>query len=440
MSDGFYRAFEDKHRGTLELIKERQRVYLPLITPLLSVYPGVTTMDLGCGRGEWLELLVEAGFDAHGIDLDDGMLAECRKRGLQVKTQDALTALKELPDNSQAIVSGFHFAEHIPFDVLQEVVQQALRVLKPAGLLILETPNPENISVGTANFYLDPSHNRPLPPLLMEFLPEYYGFYRVKILRLQEPFKLSDERKFGIHDVLGGVSPDYAVVAQKAADPVVLQKVSQALDKDYGVTLGMIASRYEGQRDEALQALDQRANENLVKVDQTLRTQIQVVEGNFAKNLQHQLNTLDYKLNVLIQQVDANQDRRLVLLERQLSEAESQLQKIEARRPISLIKRVIKKVLRVFSNRTKVFLSHHPGLHGRLVATARKIGIYKLLNRVLNRAASGSSAAGVNPMPTTNGLSLVAANELGKDLKDQSAEVQDIYREIESAIKKTESH
>jgi SAM-dependent methyltransferase len=224
--DGFYRAFEDKHRGSREQIKNRQRVYLPLVSPLAHVYPGVQTIDLGCGRGEWLELLGELGFDARGVDLNDGMLQECRDRGLHVATEDALTALQKLPDASQAVVSGFHFAEHIPFDILQQVVQEALRVLRPAGLLILETPNPENIVVGSANFYLDPTHNRPLPPLLLEFLPEYCGFHRVKLLRLQEPVNLTDTRRLTIHDVLSGVSPDYAVVAQKAADPQLILHVS----------------------------------------------------------------------------------------------------------------------------------------------------------------------------------------------------------------------
>ncbi|MCX7222597.1 MAG: class I SAM-dependent methyltransferase, partial [Burkholderiales bacterium] len=135
--DGFYRAFEDKHRGSRDAIKNRQRVYLPFVLPLANLYPGSQTLDLGCGRGEWLELLTEIGLDARGADLDDGMLQECRDRGLRVMTEDALSALKKLPDSSQAVVSGFHFAEHIPFQVLQQVVQEALRVLRPAGLLIL---------------------------------------------------------------------------------------------------------------------------------------------------------------------------------------------------------------------------------------------------------------------------------------------------------------
>ena len=81
MSDGFYRAFEDLHRGSRELIKGRQRVYAPFIAPLQQHYGHVPAIDLGCGRGEWLELLTEAGFDAQGVDLDDGKLEDCRTRG-----------------------------------------------------------------------------------------------------------------------------------------------------------------------------------------------------------------------------------------------------------------------------------------------------------------------------------------------------------------------
>lgn len=79
-----------------------------------------------------------------------------------------------------------HIVEHIPFEDIQTLVQEAFRVLTPAGLLILETPNPENIQVATSGFYIDPTHTRPIPSQLLSFLPEYYGFKRTKILRLQE--------------------------------------------------------------------------------------------------------------------------------------------------------------------------------------------------------------------------------------------------------------
>jgi O-antigen chain-terminating methyltransferase len=266
MSDGFYRAFEDQHRGSRELIKTRQRVYLPFIEPLKILYPEASALDLGCGRGEWLELLTESGFKARGVDLDDGMLAVCRERGLAVQTKDAVTGLQEQSDASLAVVSGFHLAEHIPFEALQSLVAESLRALKPAGLLILETPNPENIVVGTANFYLDPTHRQPIPPLLLSFLAEYCGFARVKVIRLQGPVDLNVGRKLNMHDVLGGVSPDYAIVAQKAAPEEVLRSVSLAFEQEYGVTLGQLSGKY----DQQLQQTADLAQQAMMKAEAAL--------------------------------------------------------------------------------------------------------------------------------------------------------------------------
>ncbi|MBW4046348.1 MAG: methyltransferase domain-containing protein [Proteobacteria bacterium] len=243
--DIFYRAFEDRHRGSRELIKDRLAVYIPFIKPLRDIYDTCSVFDLGCGRGEWLELLVEAGFKAHGIDLDEGMLAACRERLFSVEAQDAIEALRALPDESQTVISGFHIAEHIPFESLKIFVKEALRTLKPAGLLILETPNPENIIVATSNFYLDPTHQRPIPPQLLSFLPEQAGFFRTKILRLQEPSDLATSRNINLLNVLNGVSPDYSVVAQKNAQADHISKFDSVFEKNYGLTLETLAQRYE---------------------------------------------------------------------------------------------------------------------------------------------------------------------------------------------------
>ena len=88
--------------------------------------------------------------------------------------------------DSLTVVSAFHVVEHIPFETLRQLVDEAYRVLKPGGLLILETPNSENLVVGTSSFYLDPTHQRPLPAQLLTFVVEYAGFERVKTLYLQE--------------------------------------------------------------------------------------------------------------------------------------------------------------------------------------------------------------------------------------------------------------
>ena len=247
MTDDFYRAFEERFRGSRDLIKSRQRVYLPFIEPLLFLYKDAKAIDLGCGRGEWLEILRESGFNGHGVDIDDGMLTACRDYGLSVATQDALSALKALPDESQVIVSGFHIAEHIDISNLGLLIQQAHRVLKPAGMLILETPNPENITVGTVDFYLDPTHQKPIPPELLSFLPQYYGFTKVKIVRLQEDTSLATSAWTLLRDIWGGVSPDYAVIAQKAAEATLLDASDAAFAKDYGLTPGVLIDKFDQQ-------------------------------------------------------------------------------------------------------------------------------------------------------------------------------------------------
>jgi O-antigen chain-terminating methyltransferase len=157
MSDNFYKAFEDQFRGSRELIKERLRAYQPFIENLPKLDQSGSALDLGCGRGEWLEILGEQKINASGIDLDEGMLSDCRKLGLKVEQGNALTKLSAQADNSLVLISGFHLAEHLSNAELQTLVKEAYRVLKPGGLLILETPNTENISVATINFYFDPS-------------------------------------------------------------------------------------------------------------------------------------------------------------------------------------------------------------------------------------------------------------------------------------------
>lgn len=257
-STDFYSAFENRHRGSRELILNRLAAYLPFIEPLGELYQPAPVLDLGCGRGEWLELLQDKSFQPQGIDLDAGMLASCSERGLSVIQGDAITHLQSMRDASQCIVSGFHIAEHLVFDDLNTLVQHALRVLKPGGLLILETPNPENLVVGASNFYLDPTHQRPIPPLLLSFLPEHHGFARVCTVRLQESVELRKRSNIRLMDVLGGVSPDYAIVAQKAAAPEVMARFDAVFDAHYGVELHELADRYDGTLDRRMAALDQR--------------------------------------------------------------------------------------------------------------------------------------------------------------------------------------
>ncbi len=262
----FYFEFEQKYRGARELIKSRLSVYLPFVQKCRDMYEDCKALDLGCGRGEWLELMQESGVDAKGVDLDGDMLAYCKEKNFSCQKKDALAALKEAADESLCIVSGFHIAEHVPFDILMQIVREARRVLKPAGLLILETPNPENPAVGSCNFYNDPSHIRPLTPALLSFLPEYEGFYRTKILRLQEDKRLHEPENVSLFHVLTGSSPDYSIVAQKESSPELTSGFDSLFQADYGITLEKLSQSY----DKKLHQLIERQAQEIERLASTI--------------------------------------------------------------------------------------------------------------------------------------------------------------------------
>ena len=182
--DEIYFAFEQRFRGSREDIRRRLSYYLPLLRESVVGKRAATVLDIGCGRGEWLELLRDEKISARGIDINKAMTQECIKRGLAVDIGDAIDMLRQLPDNAFGAVTGFHIIEHVSLDSLIELIEQAHRVVRPGGLVIFETPNPENVVIGACNFYVDPTHQRPLPPALTQFLVEAGGFADVVIHRV----------------------------------------------------------------------------------------------------------------------------------------------------------------------------------------------------------------------------------------------------------------
>ncbi|NMM25967.1 MAG: class I SAM-dependent methyltransferase [Glaciimonas sp.] len=216
----FYVEFEDKFRGTRADIQARLEVYLPYLQPLIGD-AGAQVVDVGCGRGEWLELLGRHGIRATGIDLNEVMVELCRDVGLKAECADAVAYLNSLPEGSLAAVTGFHIIEHLPFELLVALFDAALWALRPDGLLIFETPNPENLIVGSCNFYTDPTHQRPIVPFVAQFMARQRGFSHAEILPLHpypENYHLIDDGEVArrLNEVLYGPQ-DYAVLAWNRA-------------------------------------------------------------------------------------------------------------------------------------------------------------------------------------------------------------------------------
>jgi len=210
--DNFYIEFEDKFRGDRESIKERVELYLPYIKKLPFNQRDIRVLDVGCGRGEWLELLTQNEYMAEGIDINHIMISKSKELGLDVKEMDVIEYLTSLPNESLSAITGFHIIEHLPFELLIKMYDEALRVLKPQGMVIFETPNPENVFVGTSNFYTDPTHLNPIPPVTSKFTLEQRGYKRVEIKRVSYQDIHYDDPHI---NHLFASSTDYAVIGYK---------------------------------------------------------------------------------------------------------------------------------------------------------------------------------------------------------------------------------
>ncbi|MGV8900571.1 MAG: class I SAM-dependent methyltransferase [Burkholderiaceae bacterium] len=216
----FYIEFEDNFRGACEDIKERlKRAYLSYLTPYIGDLTA-RAVDVGAGRGEWLALMQEQGISAVGVDLDENMVDACLQRGLNARVEDAVHYLARQPPGSVAIISGFHIIEHLPFKTLIALFDAALQALRPDGIIIFETPNPENLIVGSCNFYYDPTHLHPIVPAVGEFMARQRGFARAEILRLHpypESMHLIEDSELAqrINQLIYGPQ-DFAILAWKS--------------------------------------------------------------------------------------------------------------------------------------------------------------------------------------------------------------------------------
>jgi 2-polyprenyl-3-methyl-5-hydroxy-6-metoxy-1,4-benzoquinol methylase len=169
-----YFSFESRFRGTEEEIKERQR-------PYVACYRGaVNILDIGCGRGEFLELLRDAGIPAKGVDADLDMVLACREKALDIAHDDALHFLENSPDACFGGVFAAQVIEHLEPRRMMELIRMCHRKLRAGGTIVLETINPQ-CAAGMNAFYLDPSHVRPVHPEMLRFFLESIDFVETRI-------------------------------------------------------------------------------------------------------------------------------------------------------------------------------------------------------------------------------------------------------------------
>lgn len=187
--DQDYLALEDRFRGTREDILERVAAYLPHLRAAAGDTREV--IDLGCGRGETLTALASSGIRARGIDASEEMVRQCGEQGHTAQQGDLFDFLEGCDEASLGGIVSLHVIEHLPAESVDRLVRLAWRALLPGGVLILETPNPLSLVVAARNFWIDPTHLRPIHPATLTLAFELAGFDPVERIDLR-PFTADD--------------------------------------------------------------------------------------------------------------------------------------------------------------------------------------------------------------------------------------------------------
>ncbi len=203
--------FADRFRGPEEHVSNAQQMYLARFAGASDV------LDIGCGRGEFLEAAKNAGITARGIDMNPETVALCRSKGLDAEVADLFEYLGRQVDDSLGGIYCSQVIEHLAPARLPDLVRLAAAKLKRGAVVAFETPNPECLAIFATHFYLDPTHTRPIPPMLMAFYLEEAGLGRIEIVRLSpavESIPAVGELPQAVRDkFFGGM--DYAIFGTK---------------------------------------------------------------------------------------------------------------------------------------------------------------------------------------------------------------------------------
>jgi O-antigen chain-terminating methyltransferase len=206
-----YSRFAERFRGPDEQIRRNMDFYQPFFAGLASV------LDIGCGRGEFLEVMGEAGVAARGIDLSPESVAQCHDKGLAAEVADLFTYLSAQPDGEFDGILSSQVVEHLPPDRVPEMIRLCGAKLRRGGVLAIETPNPECLAIFATYFYLDPTHTRPMPHQYLQFCMEEAGLTAIEVHKLAPAIDTMPELASLPADFrerfFGGL--DYAIVGRR---------------------------------------------------------------------------------------------------------------------------------------------------------------------------------------------------------------------------------
>ncbi len=210
-----YTEFENNFRGSPEQIMDVLSNYDGVIDYILNIDKYPTLLDIGSGKGEWIEKCNAKGFKSIGIELDSKLANDCKNLNLNIKEGDALSLLDDFDEDTFSIVSAFHVIEQMSHENIKELLVKSKRILKTDGLLILETPSIDRILVSTKSFHIDPTYLNAIHPDLLDLMIKKSGFNNSKYYFINGG-KLKKPDHVKLSRVLSGVAQDVVFIASKS--------------------------------------------------------------------------------------------------------------------------------------------------------------------------------------------------------------------------------
>ena len=216
MENNFYLDFENRFRGSRSSVLEKLSCYDSLLQRISKNLNEVRLLDVGCGRGEWLEQCSKYGFTCIGVEMNVAAAKVCKDFGLNIINKDVFEVLNSYEDSSLDVISAFHFIEHIDHSKLIKFFEECKRLLSPSGVMILETPSIDNLIVASRNFYLDPTHLTPINPDSISYIIESLGFDFSKYYYINSGPLFSADN-YNLTKVLNGIAQDVLIVSTSTA-------------------------------------------------------------------------------------------------------------------------------------------------------------------------------------------------------------------------------
>ena len=281
MQSNFYLDFENKFRGDRKSVTLQFSKYDNLVKSTLKYNSNKRFLDIGCGRGEWLERWKDHADECIGIESNQGMIEACKKYQLNVIEGDAVKALSKLNDESFSLITIFHVIEHLEQIPLMELLKQVKRILTKDGLLIMETPSIDNLIVSSKSFYSDPTHINHINPDGLKFSMENIGFKNIKYFYIHGG-PLQNATPLKITRILNGVAQDLLIIGTKSE--IIFQKIFNNYDsceKDFQIGLTTLEAAIE--HDLLLEKINKKVSEDhleLVKTVNNLNEEIEVLKSN----------------------------------------------------------------------------------------------------------------------------------------------------------------